>query len=504
MIKEIDIPEENDVVEIDEKYSSITVSGRGLKQWAYFDKSLSIEKKGRKLILKIPSDDEKSQKILDSTIKEINKLFKKCLYPYFIESYGWVAFDCEVSDGSTSVGEKKVGLSVAFDNRYSMELCCSNVVNQLLSDGFIFEPSTYRYLIGSEREEIIKSELVLDAKSSDIYMRPSHGNNPVDIIEKMLRIEYMDRQEKFNVSYLGIKGNWEQFTYFKDKIVPICQQTPNKIINLGAWAPPDYKEKPYYYPLIQFLYYPDGTVKDITVYCTRNNEYKEEKGFKRQILNKKFENWDEEWPSFVSDGGVHFKGKSFIVGAFTYPPWMIVSYANCENENALNKIVGMVSQRLLNDGFTLKSLRGFKMEGDTMMYKDLGKDKIISGDALFTRSSEEISLSLEDEYYTHLTGFYKYTLTFVADWNGHLFSYLRDAVVPSCLLGKAPVALMAWAPPNYKERPLYYPLIDIIFCPDGRIIDRTVYVTKKNEYKDEIGFKQEIIERKFRRRRKSK
>jgi len=303
--------------------------------------------------------------------------------------------------------------------------------------------------------------------------------------------------------YFGceVSGEWKFFSYFKDEIVPICQNLTQRFIKLCAWAPPNYTEKPLYYPLVEFVYYPNNNTEDNTVYCTRNNEYKKEKGFSPEILGRNFEEKDRRFSMFDDFGSADFGSAPYITGlASTHQ--FISACIYYENLEAVEEGIRKVSSNLMKDNFTLVDLGGFKMKDNSLVPKKLEENELISKHAVFTRNDEKIDLLFSTAVLGFLSYNYEYYLELCSEWNGNSFLYLQNLIPSLFVRGNEVATLRAWAPPNYKERPLYHPLIEFIYYPDGTIVDKTVYVTKKNKYKDEIGFKPEILNRKLRKKSK--
>lgn len=496
MIKEIDIPDGNDVVEINEKDSLITVSGK-IKLDTWFNKLVKIEKKDRKLILQVPSNEEKHLGLLNSTIERINKLFKMTLYPHFDSFGGSVCFPAELG-WVMCFYPFRAAVKGMFDTPEKMINAFEAVSKQLLTDGFIPEPA--KDLNGKDVFEINDDTIKLLTKMGDIYFRPKVSKN-IRKYEK-IRIEFRikEKQEIF----CEVSGEFEYFTYFKEYILPIFKKTSNAI-NLCALAPPNYDEKPLYYPLLQFLYYPDGKIEDNSVYCTKENEYKNEYGFKPEVLNREFKEWDGEMPHFAEFGEVDFPCKAdhkgLIAGLSIDIPSCVTLSVILENPNEMKEISRVITQRLIKDGFTPTSLGDFRKDGDAFIPKELPPSKIDGYmEMRCGRNNEDYSIVIIFGRKDWYDSDYHYNFFEIgSDWNGKIFTYLLNTLIPSLKnLSWRIINLMAAAPPDYKEKPLYYPLIDITLYPDGTVVDKTVYVTKKNNYKDEIGFKEEILDRKFR------
>ncbi len=506
MIKVIDIPKENDVdVEISKKEVLITVYGK-IKLQRELDKSISVEKKDHKLILSVPSDEKKYLEILNSTVEHINKLFKMTLHPYF-NTFGWADFPGEKEGWIACYYPFRAAVRGVFDTPERMINACNAISKQLLTDGFI--PELNKTWDGKDVLEINGNTITLLTESGYIYFRPKIHKNKRKY--EKIKIEFRDKQKVSKCSFCDVSAEWEYFTYFKEYILPIFKKTSNEMINLCALAPPNYDEKPLYYQLIQFLYYPDGKIEDDTIYCTKGNEYKNEYGFKSEILNMEFEEWDGAMPDFDDFGAACFPCKAnykgAVAGLATNPPFMITLRIISENSDEIKNISRLITQRLIRDEFVPKSLGDYRKDGNAFIPKELGPSKLIG--------EMEMEYKINDNKYIIFIDFGRYDSTdsdyhynfleITSDWNDKIFRYMKTLMdsLPNNLPWRL-INLMAWAPPDYKEKPLYYPLIDITRYPDGTAVDKTVYVTKKNEYKEEIGFKPEIIERKFKVKRESK
>jgi len=136
MIKIIDIPKENDVVDIDENRSSLVVVGHARIEKS-FSKLISIKKEGSKLILQVPSNEKKYRELLDSAADDIKKLFNMSLYPHF-NPYGTPSFPSLCNKrGLVSVTQDfPTTLRVICDEE-SLEKCYRTILKKMKNDGFI-------------------------------------------------------------------------------------------------------------------------------------------------------------------------------------------------------------------------------------------------------------------------------------------------------------------------------------------------------------------------------
>ena len=88
------------------------------------------------------------------------------------------------------------------------------------------------------------------------------------------------------------------------------------------------------------------------------------------------------------------------------------------------------------------------------------------------------------------------TVSIKANWER--FDYLKNEIMPICRQFKHKwLEVDACAPPDYSEKVLYYPLIQLIHYPDGKVEDSTVYCNWNGEYLNETGLKDGVLNRKF-------
>jgi len=364
------------------------------------------------------------------------------------------------------------GMRVFDSNKDNIIRIYKKISSNLLKDGFIITRKIYDK----------KDNTFLETYVPKSRKTPYKNYDEINIIFA---------NKKFYSNYiLVISVRWENFAYIKSLAEEIHKNETHPPIYLGAKAPPDYNENPLYYPLIAIIYHPDGTIEDNTAYCTEPPEpkYKDYYGLKEEVLKRRWEEWDREKPGFDPEPGEfspQFPSRGIASYVSTSRRYFIDFTVEWEGKRNLEKISNIVLSKLTSDGFNIEVEEYDRVKLSQNKITAEGGDGWISIWLSSLKNKAKEMYNVEDgllyfrcgesyeEKYKKVTGY----LSIRLEWCGRMLPYIKDELVPitlkNCEYDKA--RLCGWGPSIRKEKPPLYPLIDILWDKDGKMIDCTVY-----------------------------
>jgi len=472
--------------------------------------------------------------------------------------------DGEVSTAKWSGHPETKLMVVSKDKKQVIEIT-RLIHRKLLEDEFIILPSKY---VKFDSDNLIVVEDVTINRFEYRYKHDKgfHGAEIYPLIELCTLLEG-GRNETGRLAGVDIYDlpknprceittNWERFSYFKDTLLPFIKEkmvkgflkkTPTyEFIKLVGCGPPDYSQKPRYYPLVELVYYPDGSVFDNTVYCSYDGDYSDEKGFKEEILERKYEDWDRlsvpryfrtdhpywEFPSVygkIGSTGMHNEG--FSLSAFIKNEERDVNAF----EQMFEQLSMKISKEILSGGFVPaiqemipigknrykdKYHKAKESDEKPYIFRNESLSPILhylKGDIIGSYNlilEQEVGIGKEynikgtlgvafrcEEHYT--TGVMSMSVRDLSKFNIDWFLYFKEKIL--LLFKETPIlyADLSGIAPFYLNHKKYHAVIMLIMFPDGTLIDRTVYCNKKNEYLDKQGLDIDLLHEIGEKRKKS-